>query len=155
MNIDKRNNIISVILTIAILVLGYILYSSITAPWDEVEQRKEVTEQVRQRMSNVRTALVEFQRQNNRFPPSLDSLMVYINTDERMIQLGDSLFKERRPLRYHPDSLIYSPRPPHNRFQYELNDTLRPNIYLLSDPDSRDRIGSLERTTLLNASSWE
>ena len=155
MNIDKRNNIISVILTIAILVLGYILYQSITAPWDEVKQRQEVTETVRQRMSNIRTALVEFQREENRFPSSLDSLVVFLKTNDRMVELGDSLFKERRPLRFHPDSLVYSPRPPHNRFEYELNDTLRPSIYLLSDPDSRDHIGSLERTTLLNASSWE
>jgi hypothetical protein len=155
MNIDKRNNIISVILTIAILVLGYVLYRSITAPWEEVKQREKVTELVRHRMGNVRTALVEYQRNNNRFPATLDSLVVFLKTNDRMRELGDSLLREPPPLRYSPDSLIYSPRPPHNRFEYELNDTLRPMIYLLSDPDSRDHIGSLERTTLLNASSWE
>ena len=73
-----------------------------------------------------------------------------------MIANGDSLFAPIEPNKsYNPDSLIYSPRPPHKKFEYTLNDTLRPAIYLLEDPDTEDRIGSLENTTELNAASWE
>jgi hypothetical protein len=35
-----------------------------------------------------------------------------------------------------------------------LNDTIRPQLYLLVNPGTDDRIGDLQRTTLLNAPSW-
>ncbi|MDX1637483.1 MAG: hypothetical protein R3281_05915, partial [Balneolaceae bacterium] len=92
------------------------------------------------------------------FPPTnggLDSLVQFLKTDSLMVARGDSLFAEMPPSTYQPDSIIFSPRPPHNRFQYTLNDTLRPEIYLLEDPDTDDKIGSLKQTTLLNAASWE
>jgi hypothetical protein len=72
-----------------------------------------------------------------------------------MVALRDSLFVNQAGQPYNPDSLVYSVRPPHNKFEYTLNDTIRPPIYLLEDPDTEDRIGDLERTTLLNAASWE
>lgn len=153
MNIDNRNRIISAVLTVVIIVLAWLLYDSITSPYEKIEQQREVTEQVRNRLTVTRDALVEHQRRNNHFPQNLDDLVEWLKTDEDMVEKGDSLFAFRPPHQYNPDSLIYSPRTG-NRFQYALNDTLRPNIYLLEDPDTDDAIGSLERTTLLNATNW-
>lgn len=72
-----------------------------------------------------------------------------------MIAMADTLFGSsfgNNP--FNADSLVFSPRPPHSKFIYTLNDTLRPQIYLLEDPDTDDAIGSLERTTMRNAPNW-
>jgi hypothetical protein len=53
------------------------------------------------------------------------------------------------------DSLVFSPRTG-KRFSYAINDTARVNTYLLQDPDSNDKIGTLlADVTLVNAASWE
>ncbi|MDX1673112.1 MAG: hypothetical protein R3211_12305 [Balneolaceae bacterium] len=158
MNIEKRNQLLSIALGIVILVLGYILYHSIVDPYQKVIERQEMRERVRHQMSNVRDALMQYKRNNDEFPPSeggLDSLVQFLKTDSLMIAQGDSLFRPMPPDVYNPDSLIHSPRPPHKKFEYVLNDTLRPEIYVLRDPDTEDRIGDLEKTTLLNAPSWK
>ncbi|MGK7371449.1 MAG: hypothetical protein ACNS64_14655 [Candidatus Halalkalibacterium sp. M3_1C_030] len=158
MNVERRNQLLSIVLGIIILVLGYFLYQSIVGPYQEVIERQQMTERVRHQMENIRDALVRYERQTGDFPPSeggLDTLVQYLKTDSAMVAMRDSLFTNQAGQPYNPDSLIYSVRPPHNRFQYTLNDTIRPPIYLLEDPDTEDKIGSLERTTLLNAASWE
>lgn len=159
MDLEQRNKIFSIVLGVIILGLGYFLYHSIVDPYQKVIEREQMTERVRYRMSTVRDALVQYERREGNFPPSdggLDTLVQWIKTDSLMAQQADSLFQPKNPNdSFQPDSLIYSPRPPHKRFQYTLNDTLRPSIYLLEDPDTDDRIGSLENTTLLNAASWE
>ena len=159
MDIENRNKILSVVLGIIIIGLGYYLYHSIVDPYQEVIEREQMTEKVRYQMSLVRDALVQYEQDMDEFPPTeggLDTLITYLKTDSAMVAQGDSLFAPMESNKsYNPDSLIYSPRPPHKKFEYTLNDTLRPNIYLLADPDTEDRIGSLENTTELNAASWE
>ncbi len=159
MDIEKRNRLLTIVLGIIVIVLGYYLYRSIVDPYQEVIEREQMTEKVRYQMGQVRDALVQYERTNDEFPPTeggLDSLVQWLKTDSTMVARGDSLFKPMSPDEtYNPDSLIYSPRPPHPKFEYTLNDTLRPQIYLLEDPATEDQIGSLERTTLLNAGSWE
>lgn len=158
MDIEKRNQILSLVLGIIIVVLGYYLYHSIVDPYEEVEEREAMTEKVRYQMGLVRDALVQYEQDKDEFPPTeggLDTLVSYLKTDSAMVAEGDSLFAPMNSNEsYNPDSLVFSPRPPHEKFEYTLNDTLRPNIYLLEDPDTDDRIGSLENTTDLNASSW-
>jgi hypothetical protein len=66
---------------------------------------------------------------------------------------ADSLFAFLPPDTFNADQLIVSPRTGAS-FTYTLNDTLRPNVYLLEDPDSEDQIGDLRRTTMLNAPNW-
>jgi len=159
MDVDKRNKIFSIILGIIIIVLGYWLYHSIIDPYQEVIEREQMTKKVRYRMGTVRDALIQYERNKGNFPPTkggLDSLVQYLKTDSMMVAKGDSLFKPRADnATYNPDSLVYSPRPPHPKFEYTLNDTLRPQIYLLEDPATDDHIGSLTKTTMLNAGSWE
>jgi len=159
MDIDKRNRLLSIVLGIIIIGLGYYLYHSIVDPYQEVIEREQMTEKVRYRMGSVRDALVQYERKVGNFPPSeggLDTLVQFLKTDSMMVAKGDSLFAPMNSNEeYIPDSLVYSPRPPHPKFEYTLNDTLRPQIYLLKDPATEDRIGSLENTTNLNAASWE
>ena len=157
MNIETRNKLISIVLGIIIIVLGYYLYRSIVEPYQVVIEREKMTERVRHRMENVRDALVQYERRNDEFPENLDSLVKFLKTDSLMQAIGDSLFKPHpQNADYDPDSIIYSPRDT-QRFKYTLNDTIVPSLYLLEDPDTTtdDRIGSLTRTTWLNAASWE
>jgi len=158
MNVERRNQLLSIVLGIIILVLGYFLYQSIVGPYQEVIEREQMTERVRHQMSTIRDGLVRYERNKGNFPPTdggLDTLVSYLKTDSTIVGIRDSLFVRPDGTPYNPDSLIFSVRPPHNRFEYTLNDTIRPPIYLLQDPDTEDRIGDLERTTNLNAASWE
>jgi len=142
---------IQVVLAIVIIGLGYWLYLSITEPWDVIEQQEQLTERTRARMSDIRTALIHYDEREGRFPHTLDSLQMWVRTDSIMQADADTLFGPA----FSPDSLIYSPRTG-ERFAYAVNDTARVMMYELSDPNSNDRIGTLEPDpTELNAASWE
>ncbi len=142
---------IQVVLAIVIVVLGYVLYTSIVEPYAKVERAKQVTEDTRARMGNVRTAMIMYEREHDRFVTSLDSLVLWLRADSLVMANADSVFGTSVIL----DSLLYSPRTG-NLFTLQVNDTSNVNIYLLLDPDSNDSIGSLiADITLLNASSWE
>jgi type II secretory pathway pseudopilin PulG len=156
MDIDSRNKILTIVLGIVILGLTYWLYDSLVTPYQQVLEREAMTEQVRQRMMDTKDALIQYETQKDTFPPTeggLDSLVNFLKTDSLMIAMGDSLFGTTFDV-FNPDSLVYSPRPPFPKFEYALNDTLNPQIYLLIDPGSDDAVGSLERTTMRNAPNW-
>lgn len=143
--------VIQVVLALAIVVLAYILYQSITEPYERVERQKELTELTRVRMDNVRAALVMYERRNDRFISTLDSLQLWVMQDSVMTVKADSIFG---PM-FNADSLIYSPRTG-KKFEYTVNDTSAVATYLLEDPDSNDYIGTLSGdVTQLNAASWE
>lgn len=142
---------IQVVLAIVIVALGYWLYLSITEPWKVVEQQEELVERTRERMSNVRTALITFEEQEGRFPYTLDSLQAWVRTDSIVQATSDTLFGPQ----FNVDSMIYSPRSG-EEFGYAVNDTSRVMMYELRDPDSDGRIGTLEPDpTELNAATWE
>jgi hypothetical protein len=156
MKIQQRNNIISIFLILIIIALSYVLFDSIVTPWQKEMAKRKLTDDTRFRMTLVRDALINFQARHpeGKFPSTLDSLVIFLKTDSLMQVRGADLFTE--PVRgYQPDSLIYSLRPPHEKFVYSVNDTIRPPLYLLKDPGSDDAIGSLERITLLNAPNWQ
>lgn len=157
MDLKTRNNILTVVLAVIIVILSWFLYRSLVGPYQEVLEERQMVEQERHRMEVVRDVLVQYKNRRGEFPPTeggLDSLITFLKTDSLMAARGDSLFQFMEPSSFNPDSLVYSPRPPHVRFEYTLNDTLRPEIYLLENPNSEDKIGDLERTTLLNAPNW-
>ena len=142
---------IQALMAVLIVVLGIWLYRSITEPWEEVERREALTQMTRQQMVHVRNALTRFERAEDRFPGSLDSLVLWLQTDSLVSVDPQSVFNADVVL----DSIIYSPRTG-DAFQYALNDTGRVSIYLLQDPNSEDQIGSeIPDVTLLNAASWE
>ncbi len=156
MNLQKRTNLLTLVLGVLIIILSYTLYRSLTDPYKVVLEQQAITNEVRHRMELVRDALVLYNSRKGDFPPTeggLDTLVSFLKTDELMVQKADSLLAFLPPAVYSADALILSPRSS-QRFIYTLNDSLRPNIYQLQDPDSDDKIGDLERTTLLNAPNW-
>jgi len=141
---------IQIVLGIVILGLSYFLYRSITEPYNRIERQQRITEQTRDRMSDIRTALIDFERDSARFPDSLEVLLTHLRRDSALQANQDSLFGE--PLNL--DSLLFSPRG--KRFQYTVNDTGRVETYLLQDPDSEDQIGTRTADpTQTNVASWE
>ena len=157
MDIDKRNQLLTILLGVIIIGMSYYLYISIVGPYQAVLDEREMVERERHRMEVARDAIVQYNRRKGNYPPTeggLDSLVAFLKSDSMMVARGEDLFEFQPPSSYDPDSVIYSPRPPHNRFEYTLNDTLRPQLYLLENPGSEDQIGSLERTTMLNAPNW-
>ena len=142
---------IQIILGIVIVGLAYFLYQSITEPYERIERKQEITEQTRTRMSQVRTALVDYERDSAAYPDSLNLLLQHIRGDSILSTRQDSVFGGPVNL----DSLFYSPRTG-NRFQYTVSDTGRVETYLLEDPDTDDKIGTLTGDpTRANAASWE
>jgi hypothetical protein len=142
---------IQVGLGIVILVLAYFLYRSITEPYERIERQQRITEQTRGRMANIRTALIDYERDSTSFPDSLDTLVVHIRNDSILQTRQDSVFGGPVNL----DSLLYSPRTG-KRFKYTVSDTGRVETYLLEDPDTDDKIGTLSGDpTETNVASWE
>ena len=142
---------IQVVLVFLILGLSYYLYYSITEPFDRIERQQQVTEETRARMSNIRTALIDYERDSTSFPDSLLVLRAHIQNDSVLSTSQDSVFGGPINL----DSLFFSPRTG-KQFQYTVNDTGRVATYLLKDPDSEDQIGTLEPDpTRAHAASWE
>lgn len=157
MDIEKRNNLISIGLGILILLFSWYLYRSLVDPYQEVIEEREMVERERHRMELVRDVLVQYRTRRGNFPPTeggLDSLVEFLKTDTLMISRGEDFFSFLPPSNYNPDSLVFSPRPPNNRFEYTLNDTMRPPLYLLENPGSEDRIGDLQRTNRLHTPNW-
>lgn len=142
--------VLQIVLGVVIVILAYYLYQSITKPYETVRREQALTRLTRDRMSDIRTALIRYELLHDHYPPTLDSLVVWIRQDSFMIAKADSIFGPGFIL----DSLIYSPRG--GKFEYVVNDTGRVEIYYLKDPNSNDYIGSLEPDiTKLNAASWE
>jgi type II secretory pathway pseudopilin PulG len=142
---------IQVGLGIVILVLAYFLYRSITEPYERIERQQRITEQTRERMSNIRTALIDYERDSTSYPDSLNILVQHIQSDSILATRQDSVFGG--PLNL--DSLLFSPRSG-NPFQYTVSDTGRVETYLLEDPDTDDQIGTLSGDpTETNVASWE
>lgn len=142
---------LQVVLALAILVLTYFLYESITEPYEAVERQKELTENTRDRMSDIRAAMIEYNRREGRFITSIDSLVTWLKSDSAMVAHADSIFGAG----FMADSLPFSPRTG-NRFVLAVNDTSRTATYRIGDPDSDDHIGTISGdVTQLNAASWE
>ncbi|ACY47159.1 hypothetical protein [Rhodothermus marinus] len=142
--------VLQIVLGVVIVILAYYLYLSITEPYKAVKREQELTRLTRDRMSDIRTALIRYELLYDHYPPTLDSLVAWIRQDSFMMAKADSIFGPGFIL----DSLIYSPRD--GKFEYAVNDTGRVEIYYLKDPASDDHIGSLEPdVTKLNAASWE
>ncbi|WP_103019984.1 hypothetical protein [Salinibacter altiplanensis] len=142
---------IQALLVVAIVGLAYFLYQSITEPYERIEREQQLTEQTRQRMENVRTALVDYERDSASYPDSLHILLQHVRDDSILSTRQDSIFGGSIT----PDSLPFSPRSG-TPFQYAVSDTGRVETYLLEDPDTDDQIGTLTGDpTQSNAASWE
>ena len=150
---DQKRVILQVVLGIVIVVLAYVLYVSITAPYEQIRAEQRMTERVRARMRLVGDALISYRDQQGRFPNTLDSLRTFVAQNQ---QLRNNLSSEAEIQDFAPDSLLQSPRTG-EPFQYETSpDSARVDIYRLRDPDSQDQIGTLDLdVTRVNAANWE
>ncbi len=152
---NTARSFLQVFLALVIAGLSYYLYHSITAPYDRIERQREITQMTRQRMTQIRTAMVRHNEVRDGYPQSLDSLVEFVKTDSLLVNARDSVFELAEGTEFNPDSLPFSPRTG-NRFELEVNDTLETPTYVLRDPDSRDSIGTTTGDiTDLNAASWE
>lgn len=142
---------IQVVLVAVILGLAYYLYYSITEPYNRIERQEQMTERARTRMAQIRTALIDYEQDSTSFPDSLDLLLEHIRRDSLLSTAQDSVFGDSIAV----DSLPFSPRTG-TRFGYTVSDTGRVETYLLEDPDSEDKIGTLSGDpTQTNAATWE
>jgi len=142
---------IQVVLAAVILGLTYYLYYSITEPYNRIERQEQITERTRTRMAQIRTALIDYEQDSTSFPDSLDLLLEHIRRDSLLSTAQDSVFGDTITV----DSLPFSPRTG-KRFGYTVSDTGRVETYLLEDPDSEDKIGTLSGDpTQTNAATWE
>ena len=62
--------VIQILLGLVIIGLGYWLYVSITEPYAAIERAEEVTRQTRERMNDVRQALIRYEQREDHFPGS-------------------------------------------------------------------------------------
>lgn len=149
---------LQVVLAVVIIVLGYILYKTIREPALEYERLLAEQTEVRERMNRIRQALVAFERREDFYPPSLDSLVDVVKNDSFFITRRDSIFGLAEGVAgFVPDSLPFSPRSG-RRFEYTVVDTGNVDVYFLKDPDSDDAIGTTDpaqAASRLNAASWE
>lgn len=155
---DTVRNVLQIVLAIVIVVLGYVLYRSIRAPAEAYERELELTELTRERMSTIRAAMRTYERQYDRFPTTLDSLVMAIESDSFFVAKRDSIFDLTEGETLEPDSIIYSPRDGRFDLTVVRDDSTGVAVYLLEDPASDDFIGTddPERAAgMLNAASWE
>jgi hypothetical protein len=140
---------IQAVLALVIVALGYFLYISITEPYEAIRIDEELTDLTRERMDRVRFTAIQYERQYDRFPSTLDSLRMFALTDSAIVATADSVYGMPT------DSIFVSPRTG-AEFVYAINDTSTVAIYELRDPESDDVIGALTPdVTKLNAASWE
>ena len=141
---------LQILLWVLIVGLSYVLYRSITEPYEAIERQEMLRQMTRARMDKVRQVAIHYEAKYDRFPQTLDSLIMYASQDSAFETVRDSVLGIQRL-----DSLMYSPRTG-KPWVYSANDTSRVKTYLLKDPDSDDQIGTtMADITLLNAASWE
>jgi type II secretory pathway pseudopilin PulG len=146
---------IGLALVIVALVVG--LYFVTVVPAREAAAAERETALTRQRMSDVRTALIAYRDSLDRYPSTLDSLVLFARTDSTFNARIEDEDERAAPLSL--DSLMISPRSG-EPFRYELiRDTTGVEIYWLADAVDgafADSIGArYVDPALRNAASWE
>lgn len=155
---DTVRNVLQIVLAIVIVVLGYVLFRSIREPAEAYEREVALTELTRERMSTIRSAMRTYEREYDRFPSTLDSLVMAIETDSFFVAKRDSIFNLGEGRALNLDSVLVSPRDGRFDLTVVRDDSTGVAVYLLEDPGSDDYIGTdnPERAAgMLNAASWE
>lgn len=145
---------IRALLALAIIGLLVWLYFVTVVPAQKAEAANREAALSRQRMSDIRTALITFRDNTQRYPTSLDSLAAFAATD--------SLFQARaaegeRKAPFSADSMLVTPTSG-KRYLYELTkDSTGLELYWLGSPDLvGDSVGARDpNPAYRNAASWE
>lgn len=148
---------VRVLLALVIVGLVVFLYFVTVVPAQQAEAAQRETALARQRMSDVRTALIAYRDELDGYPSSLDSLVLFARTDSTF--QARIAGEENRAAPLSLDSLLVSPRSG-QPFRYELvRDTSGIEIYWLADVVDGapgDSIGArYVDPALRNAASWE
>lgn len=146
---------IRAVLGLLIVGLVVVLYFVTVVPAQEAAAAQRQTDLTRERMGDLRTALITYRDSLGEYPSTLDSLVMYTRTDSAFAAQTEVQEERLRPVSI--DSLTMSPRTG-NPFRYEVvEDTTGLQIYWLGDPDMEaDSIGSRNpNPALRNAASWE
>lgn len=146
-----------VLLAIVILGLAAVLLYVTVVPAREAAAAERETALVRERMDDVRTALIAYRDSMQTYPSTLDSLVLFARTDS--LTQARLAAREERLATASVDSLVYSPRSG-QPFRYEVvSDTTGLEIYWLAeevDGVFTDSIGArIASPGLRNAASWE
>ncbi len=88
---------IQVVLSIAIIVLAYLLWESINQPIRFNREKDRIEKATIQRLKDIRTAQLAFRSENGRFTGDFDSLITFLKTDS---------FSVVKAIGSVPDSLI-------------------------------------------------
>ncbi|WP_412062157.1 hypothetical protein [Rubrivirga sp. IMCC45206] len=146
---------IRALLGLLILALVGVLYFVTVVPAQRAAAAQYDTDVARERMSDVRTALISYRDSLGVYPSSLDSLVLFARNDSVFAaQAGAEEDRLRAPSADSLGMATRSGRP----FLYEVvEDTTGVQIYWLADPDMEaDSIGSRSpNPALRNAASWE
>ena len=146
---------IRALLGLLIVGLVVVLFYVTVVPAQRAAAAERETELTRERMSDVRTALIAYRDSLEGYPSTLDSLVLFVRSDSAFNAQIEMDEERLRPINV--DSLRYSPRTG-SPFRYEVvEDTSGFAIYWLADPDvPGDSIGSRDpNPALRNAASWE
>jgi hypothetical protein len=89
--------VIQVVLLVAIIVLGYLLWESINKPIRFNKEKDRIEDATIQRLKDIRSAQLAFRAEYNRFTADFDTLINFLKTDSfRVVQAIGSV----------PDSMI-------------------------------------------------
>ena len=149
------NLAIRVILALVIVALMVGLYFVTVVPGQDAAAREQETNEARERMGDVRSALIAYRAENETYPASLDSLGYFAARDSAFQAQMATQDERLRPLS--TDSLRYSTRTGRPYLYEVVEDTTGLQIYWLADPDMEgDSIGSRGlNPAFRNAASWE
>lgn len=141
-------------LSALVVVLAVILFRSIVLPYQAHEESLAEQALVRERMSDVRSALISYRDAYDGYPATLDSLGLFVRQDTAFTREDGADAERAAP--FSADEITRSPRTG-TPFNYALASDSTTTIYWLQDPDvPEDSIGSREpNPALRNAASWE
>lgn len=150
---------LQIFLGLVILALAAALIYVIVAPAQRVAREEAEREAIRERMDDVRVALIAYRDSTDVYPGTLDSLVGWVTSDSGLVGVNlDSLFQTSEGSSFTADSLPFSPVSG-RRLNYERieDDSTNVDIYWLGSPDyPADSIGShFPDATMRNAASWE
>ncbi len=156
---DTTRTVVQVVLALVIVALGYLLYQSIRGPQVAFEREQALNQLTQERMGFIRDGMRGYEFQYDRYPSTLDSLLMAIRSDSFMVAKRDSIFGLEEGMTLDLDSLLYSSRGG-DRFNLSVvrDDSTGVTVYLLEDPNSDNFVGTdnPDRAAgMLNAASWE
>jgi len=90
---------IQVVLAVAIIVLGYLLWESIQKPIRFNKEKDRIEQATIQRLKDIRTAQLAFRSEHGRFTGDFDSLIIFLKTDSFSVvqaigSVPDSMIEE-------------------------------------------------------------